>query len=233
MAIAPTRFSRVSVGFVDSVNSIADKDPGDTGAVFSVTGPYAFTGAFTQTGDVTLSGSGSDLSVGGTAWVGGASTFNGDMTVAGSGSDISVGGTAWVGGTLTQIGAATLSSTLSAGGNVTATAGLFVGSAVAVNEVVAISSSTAAISFGAVAPNESSSVQTFGLSGLTRGDTLLVTVDSIYQDVAANRDVSFFASSSSTAGEGNIWAVNSTLTSVTPTAATVFRFTRINHPSYL
>jgi len=36
MAIAPTRFSRVSMGFVDSVNSIRDKDAADTGPSFSV-----------------------------------------------------------------------------------------------------------------------------------------------------------------------------------------------------
>lgn len=40
MAIDPTRFSRVSIGFVDSVRSIADLDPADTGAAFSVTGGF-------------------------------------------------------------------------------------------------------------------------------------------------------------------------------------------------
>lgn len=195
MAIEATRWSRASFGFVNSTQSIVDKDPGDTGAVLSVTGGVVFDKA-----DLTLSGSGSDLSVAGTLWVGGASTFN---------------------------------STLTAGGNVTATAGLFVGSAAAINELVAISSATAAVSLGAIAPLESSSVQTVALSGATRGDTIFLTLDSIYPNAAANRDVTWACSSSSTAGEVHVWGVNSTLTSVTPTAATVIRLTRINHPSYL
>jgi len=179
MAIAPTRYSRISVGFVDSVKSIAAVDPGDTGAVFSVTGPAAYTGDQTFTG------------------------------------------------------AATVSSTLSVGGNLTATAGAFIGNAAAINEIVAVSSATAAVSLGAIAPLESSSVVTVALSGATRGDTLILTVDAIYPIAAANRDVTWMCSSSSTAGEVHVWGVNSTLTSVTPTASTVIRLTRINHPSYL
>lgn len=44
MPLDPTRFSRVSIGFVDSVRSIVDLDPADTGAVLSVTGGVAFGG---------------------------------------------------------------------------------------------------------------------------------------------------------------------------------------------
>lgn len=176
MALDPTRFSRVSVGFVDSKRSIVDVDPGDTGAVFSVTGPTAFTGAQTVTG------------------------------------------------------ALTVTSTLTAGGQVTATGGVAVGGG---SNLVAISTATAAVSLGAIAPLESSSVQTVALSGATRGDTLMLTVDAIYPIVAANRDIHWMCSSSSTAGEVHVWGVNSTLTSVTPTASTVIRLTRINHPTYL
>lgn len=185
MAISPTRYSRVSIGWVTSTRSVVDADPADTGAVFSATGPTAFAGNQTLTGDLAVTGAG------------------------------------------------TFTSTLTVGGNLTATAGLFVGSAAAVNEVVAISSATAAISFGAVAANESSSVVTVGLSGATRGDTIFITPDAIWPITAANRDISYFASSSSTAGEVHVWAINSTITSVTPTASSVFRLTRINHPSYL
>lgn len=238
MAIAPTRFSRVSIGFADSVRSLADVDAADTGTVFSVTGPTAF-----SAGDFTLSGTGSDLSVGGTMWIGGASTLNSTLTASGVGtfggirstSAVTIAGTSTlsVGGTLFADGAATFNSTLTAAGNVTATSGLFVGTATAINELVAISSATAAVSLGAIAPLESSSVVTVGLSGVTRGDTVILTLDSIYQIVAANRDVLWHCSSGSTTGELNVWGVNSTLTSVTPTAATVVRLTRINHPSYL
>ena len=44
MARDATRFSRISVGFADSVNSLPAVDAGDTGAVFSVTGPAVFDG---------------------------------------------------------------------------------------------------------------------------------------------------------------------------------------------
>lgn len=231
MAIAPTRFSRVSIGFVDSVRSIADADVGDTGTVFSVTGPTAF-----NAGDLTLSGSGSDLSVGGTSWLGGAvSQF---AAVTGT-STVSYNGAATLQSTLTVRGASTLdgavrmNSTLTAAGDATFTGGLFVGAATAINEVVAISTATAAVSLGAIAGNESSSVVTVALSGATRGDSIFITVDALYPVVAANRDVLWMASSSSTAGEVHVWGVNSTITSVTPTASTVVRLTRINHPSYL
>ena len=191
MALDPTRFSRMSVGFVDSKRSIVDLDPADTGTVFSVTGAQQFTGNQTVTGTQTVS---STLSVG---------------------------------------GAATFSSTATFAGNVTATSGLFVGSGAAINELVAISSATAAVSIGALAGHESSSVVTVALSGATRGDTIFLTVDALYPVVAANRDVTLHCSSGSTSGEVNVWGVNSTATSVTPTAATVIRLTRINHPSYL
>jgi hypothetical protein len=175
MAIDPTRVSRLSVGFVDSKRSLVDVDPGDTGAVFSVTGPTAFAGTQTITGAETIT---STLSVGG------AATFT---------TSVAVGG-----GTALQV----------------------------------ISTGTAAVSLGAIAPLESSSVQTIAVSGLSRGDFLAITVDSIYPNVAANRDISWMCSSSSTAGEGHVWGVNSTLTSVTPTASTFIRWVRIKAGNY-
>lgn len=200
MAIEPTRYSRVSVGWVSSTRSIRDADAGDSGRDFSCING-ASTGSFAVTG--TLSSG---------AFAATTGTFT---------------------STLSANGAATLQSTLTVRGDATFSGGMFVGSAAAVNEVVAISSATAAISFGAVAANDSSSVITVALSGATRGDTILITPDSIFPVVAANRDVSFFASSSSTAGEVHVWAINSTITAVTPTASSVFRLTRINHPTYL
>ena len=192
MPIAPTRFSRVSIGWVSSTQSIEDKFVGDTGENFSVVGGATFTR-----------------------------------------STVSMGGNATVSGTLRVTGAITAVSTATFGDNVTATGGLLVGNAAAINELVAISSATAAVSLGAIAGNESSSVQTVALSGATRGDSIFITLDPIYALVAANRDVAWFASSSSTAGEVHVWGINSTITSVTPTASTVIRLTRINHPSYI
>lgn len=185
MAIEPTRFSRMSVGFMDSKRSIADVDPGDTGAVFSVTGTSAL-GATTGTTGVFTS----TLSVG---------------------------------------GAATFQSTLTARGQVNADAGIQVGGGTVAQ---IISAGTAAISLGAINPLESSSVVTFAVSGLSRGDYLGVTVDSIYPNAAANRDVTMMWSSSSTVGEAHIWGVNSTLTAVTPTASTYIRWLRVKAGNY-
>lgn len=226
-AVAPTRYSRVSIGWRDSAKSLVDYDPADTGPVFSVTGDVVFTGAQTQSGAQVYS---STLSVGGATTLSSTLTVGGALTQTGAATFAS---TASIGGALTQTGAAAFRSTVTALGDVTATGGLFVGSAAAINELVAISSATAAISLGAIAPLESSSVQTVALSGVTRGDTIILTVDSIYPNAAANRDVHWMASSSSTVGEAHVWGVNSTLTSVTPTAATVVRLVRINHPSYI
>lgn len=60
MARAPTLFSRVSTGWSDSAQSLADVDAGDTGEDFScingaATGTWAVTGALTQTGAATFS----------------------------------------------------------------------------------------------------------------------------------------------------------------------------------
>lgn len=188
MAVEPTRYSRVSVGFRDSKRSLADLDPADTGRDFSC--------------------------------INGAST--GSFAVAGAFSSGAFAATT-----------GTFSSTLTVGGNLTATAGAFIGNAAAVNEIVAFSSATAAISFGAIAALGTSSLKTVGLSGATRGDSIWVTPDSIWQDTADNQLISVYASSSSTAGEINVWAINSGQSSITPTAGSVFRLTRINHPTYL
>ena len=62
MARPPARFSRVSVGFVNSGQTIIDVDAGDTGDIFSVngatqlTGNVTITGDFLPTGDMTLVG---------------------------------------------------------------------------------------------------------------------------------------------------------------------------------
>lgn len=40
MAIAPTRFSRVSLGYVDSVKTVVGADAGDTGDILSVNGNF-------------------------------------------------------------------------------------------------------------------------------------------------------------------------------------------------
>src|SRR5688572_29111667 len=40
MALDPTRFSRVSVGYVDSVRTVGAADAADTGNVLSVNGPF-------------------------------------------------------------------------------------------------------------------------------------------------------------------------------------------------
>lgn len=206
-AVAPTRFSRISVGFRDSNRSLVDLDPGDTGRDFSCING-ASTGSF---------------AVGGALGIGGA--FTGATTGVFS-STLSVGGAVTLDAGVTAL------STVTVAGNLTASGGILVGNAAAINELVAISSATAAIDLAAINPLESSSVHTFGLSGLTRGDTLIVTPDANWSLAAAHTDLSYFASSSSTAGEGNFWAINSTLTAVNA-GDTVFRFTRINHPSYL
>lgn len=236
MARKTTRLSRVSVGWVTSDKSVVDYDAADTGAVFSVTGPASYTGAQTFTGDVTIAGATSDLSVGATAWIGGATSLFGALTGT---STASFNGAATLQSTLTVRGASTLdgavrmNSTLTTAGDATFTGGIFVGSAAAINEIVAISTATAAVSIGALAGHESSSIVTAGLSGATRGDHITLTLDSIYAATAANRDVIWNVSSSSTAGEVNIWAVNSTATSVTPTASTVVRLVRMNFASFI
>lgn len=97
MAIAPTRWSRASFGWVTSSKSIVDQDAGDTGAVFSVMGNSVFSG---------------NQSVSGTQSVGGAQVFSSTVSI---------------GGALTQDGAATFNSTISSAGTVTAINGLIVG----------------------------------------------------------------------------------------------------------
>ncbi len=138
-------------------------------------------------------------------------------------------GTWTVTGAQVQSGAATFSSTVSVAGQATLTGGLAVGGGSLID---VFSSGTCALSFGAIAPLESSSVQTFACSGVTRGDAVLLGIDSNWPNAAANRDISFFASSSSTVGEAHAWAINSTLTSVTPTAATFARWVRISGGNY-
>lgn len=153
-----------------------------------------------------------------------ADKFHGD-----TGENFSViGGASFYKSTVSISGAVTMQSTLSVRGAVTASGGLSVGG----GSVAVVSTGTTDLSFGAVAPLESSSVKTFACSGLSRGDFVAITPDSLYPVTAANRDVSYFCSSSSTVGEAHAWAVNSTLTSVTPTAATFFRWVRIKGGDY-
>lgn len=163
-----------------------------------------------------------------------------DMDPADTGAVLSVtgstafGATAFSGavtGTSTASfnGATTFQSTVSARGQFNADAGVQVGG----GEVVqVISSKTAAISFGAIAPLESSSVITVALSGLSRNDALFITPDANWHHTAANLDVHVCCSSGSTSGEASVWAINSTLTSVTPTASSIFRLTRMKFGNY-
>lgn len=213
MPVDPTRFSRVSVGWRSSTQSLVDVDPGDTGAVFSVTGPYAFDGALTLTGDQTITG---DVDI------------TGDQTLVGATSDLSVGGTAWIGGTLTQIGAATLSSTLSVAGNLSATGGLFVGNSAAANELVSVSIQTHSVAFGAVGANYFSKV-TVGVSNATRGDLIIFQPDSSW---TGDGLVLTNYVSGTTAGEVNLVASN-TSTAAIGQSAVVFRSVRINFASYI
>lgn len=223
MPVEPTRYSRISVGFSNSAQSLPDKFHGDTGAVFSVMGPSAFSG-----GTMTVTGA---QAMSSTFSVGGAATFQSTVTTRGTATagTLLVQSAATFNSTLSANGAATFLSTLTVSGQVNADAGVQVGGGVVAQ---VISSGTAAISLGAIAPLESSSAVTFAVSGLSRLDMLMIAVDSIYPVVAANRDISWMCSSSSTVGEANVWGVNSTLTSVTPTASTVIRWTRIKFGNY-
>jgi len=96
-----------------------------------------------------------------------------------------------------------------------------------------ISSTTAAISFGAINPLGTSSTITIPLSGATRGDDIIITPDATWSQVANNLLISYFASSGSTTGEVSVWAQNSTQSAITPTASTVFRVTRIGYSTFV
>lgn len=176
MPLDPTRYSRVSIGWVTSTKSIRDMDAGDTGKAFSVTG-----------------------------------------------------GADFLKSTLSVDGAATFGSTVTAAGQITATGGVAIGGGA---NIVALSTGTVELDFANVTPLESSSVLTFGVSGLTRGDALSLYPDALWPVVAAQRDLSIFCSSSSTVGEAHAWVINSTLTAVNA-AAHVFRWERKNFASYL
>lgn len=102
----PTWLSRVSVGWHNSSDSLRDYDAGDTGTVFSVTGPAVITGALTQTGDQAITGA------------------------------LTVSSTASIGGALTQTGAATFSSTISSAGTITGTGSVIVGAGTAITKVL-------------------------------------------------------------------------------------------------
>lgn len=224
----PTRYSRVSVGWATSSKSLPDKNAADTGTVLSWTGgaagdAVALTGALTGTSTASFNGAATFQS---TVTVRGQTTANSLLAQSGAtfNSTVSIGGAVTLGGAFTGL------STLTNSGQITATGGVAIGGG---SNVVALSTATAAVSLGAINPLESSSVQTVALSGATRGDAIFITLDSIYPNVAANRDVTWMASSSSTAGEVHVWGVNSTLTQVTPTASTVIRLTRLNFASYL
>lgn len=164
MALDPTRYSRVSVGWVTSTKSIIDLDAGDDGKAFSVIGDADF-----------------------------------------------------------------IKSDVSVQGQLTATGGIAVGGG---SNIVAFSTGTVSLDFASVDPHEASSVLTFGVSNLTRGDALSLTPDALWPVTAGHRDLSIFCSSSSTAGEAHAWVINSTLTAVNA-AATVFRWERRNYASYL
>ena len=179
MAIAPTRFSRVSVGWITSTLSLADQDAADTGANFSANGPAVFDDAVTVTG------------------------------------------------ALTQTGAVVMSSTLSVAGQVTATSGIAVGGGAA---VTVISTATQALDLGVISAHESSSV-TAGLTGVAEGDHVLIQPDSTW--TGAYYDVGLEAHSTSTAGEVNIVARNSTATDSADLASVTIRMTAIRFSAFV
>lgn len=293
MARKPTTFSRVSSGYKDSKNTLAESgydfgciDGYVAGTLTNAGGYTGTTGAFTSTlsanGAATFQSTVSSRAVGtftgllnrsnltqtsnatfgagvtvdslcsflSNVTIGGGLTVRSNATFQASDVTISRGLTVDSGstfnsaltvkGTLTAASAlvqslATFSSGVTVGGGLTASAattqgGIAVGTG---GRIVEISTATGAVSLGAIAPLESSSVQTVAVSGATRGDLLLLTLDSLYPNAAGNTDVTWNISSSSTAGECHIWGVNSTLTSVTPTANTVVRIVRMNFASYL
>ena len=133
-------------------------------------------------------------------------------------------------GTVLSFDGGAAGDTLSLSGALTASGALTVGGGSA---VAAISTGTASVSFGAIAALGTSSLKTVALSGATRGDLILVTPDSIFPNVTDNQLVTIFASSSSTAGEVNVWAANSAQSAITPTANTVLRLVRFNFASYI
>lgn len=227
MPVRPTIFSRISTGFWNSAQSLADKDLGDTGRDFScIVG--ASSGSFYVAGAL---GTGGALTGTSTASFNGAATFQSTLSTRGTATaaTLLVQSAATFVSTASIQGAATFQSTVSARGQLNADAGIQAGGGIVAQ---IISSGTAAISLGAITPHESSSVQTFAVSGLSRLDALFINVDSIYPNAAGNTDVSWMCSSSSTVGEAHVWGVNSTLTSVTPTASTVIRWTRIKFGNY-
>jgi hypothetical protein len=274
MARDATRFSRVSTGYKDSVNTIGEAGHDlsfidGAGTTLDLT-TLTVTGVLTSAYTVALYAS--DVSVGGNSTIQSSQTIRGGLTVdsnatfssnvtMGGGltvrsnvtlqaSNVTIGGgltvrsnvtlqasDVTIGGGLTVRSNATFqASNVSIGGGLTVQSGLTSDTGISVGgggRILAISTATAAVSLGAIAPLESSSVVTCALSGLTRGDAVFLTVDSIYNRAAGNTDVVWMASSSSTAGECNVWGVNSTLTAVTPTAATVIRLVRMNFATYV
>lgn len=268
MAIDPTRYSRVSVGWRSSTQSLADLDTADTGRDFScingastgsfyVTGALGIGGAFTPAGAITGS---STLSINGAATfqstvttrgtltagtmlVQSAATFNSTLSADGAAtfqSTLSTRGTATAGTLLVQSaatfvstasvqGAATFQSTLSSRGQVNADAGIQVGGGVVAQ---IISSTTTDLAFGSIGVSGGISSVTVAFSGVSKNDVVLITPDANWFRTAANRGIAVYASSTSTVGEVDVWAVNSGLTAVTPTAATVFRLTRIKFGNY-
>lgn len=236
MARAPTTFSRVSTGYKDSKNTIAESGYDLSCIDFYVAGTTTHAGATTGTTAAftsTLSANGA-ATFQSTVSSRGVGTFSGGVytpSIATFNSNVTIGG-----GLTVRSNATFQTSNVSIGGGLTVDSGLTSRTGIAVGtggRLTEISTATAGITLGAIAPLESSSLVTVALSGATRGDTIIVTLDSLYARVAANTDVSVFASSGSTTGEVSVWGVNSTLTSVTPTAGTVIRLTRIAHPTYL
>lgn len=241
MAVEPTRFSRVSVGWRSSTQSLIDVDAGDSGVAFSVIGGMDLVkSALSVSGAATFQ---STVSTRGTLTAGtflaqSAATFNSTLSADGAAtfqSTLTTRGTATFGTMLAQSaatfnstvsanGAATFQSTVSARGQVNADSGVQIGGGILAQ---IISTATAAVSLGAISPHDSSSVQTVGLSGLSRGDALFLSLDAPVPLAAADRDITWMCSSSSTVGEAHIWGINSTITSVTPTASTFVRLTRI------
>lgn len=237
MARNPTTFSRVSTGYRDSKNTL-----GESGYDLGFTTGYG-TSLTLATGIAGAAITGSTLALTSTLSANGAATFQSTVSSRAQGtftgllnrSNLTQTSNASFGGGVTVDSLATFNSGVTIKGGLTASVataqdGIAVGTG---GRLTNISTATAAVSLGAIAPLESSSLVTAALSGATRGDTIILTLDSIYARAAGNTDITWCVSSGSTVGEVSIWGINSTLTSVTPTASTVVRLTRIAHPTYL
>lgn len=128
-----------------------------------------------------------------------------------------------------------LDSTLTVSGAVTATGALVAATSVAIGggtAITAVSSVTTAIDLPSIA-GYATSTQTFGMSGLSRGDLLLYALDHDTSVLSNLRYLNIYvAASQTTAGEGTIGFSNNTNLTINQTS-TVWRFTRIAQGAFV